>query len=74
MFLPKAIGLRADNKLMASCTRRLGGRHRHNWYTTNVSRPSEFRHLTPDTDAWKTFVHARLATTAGGHGAMTLFG
>ena len=68
------MGLKAGNKPMAAYTRRPGERHGHNWYIPNVSRSSEFRHVALDANAWKTFVHARLATTAGDRGAMTLFG
>ena len=39
-----------------------------------MSRSSEFRHVAFDANAWKTFVHARLATLAGDRGALSLFG
>ena len=39
-----------------------------------MSRSSEFRHVAFDANAWKTFVHARLATAAGDRGALSLFG
>ena len=39
-----------------------------------MSRSSEFRHVAFDANFWKTFVHARLATSAGDRGAMALFG
>jgi len=74
VLLSKGMGLRAGNKPMAAYTRRPGERHGHNWYIPNVSRSSEFRHVAFDANSWKTFVHARLATIAGDHGALTLFG
>ena len=59
---------------MATYRRRPGERHGCNWYIPNVSRSSEFRHVAFDANFWKTFVHARLATAAGGRGALALFG
>jgi len=59
---------------MAAYTRRPGERHGCNWYIPNVSRSSEFRHVAFDANSWKTFIHARLGTAAGDHGALTLFG
>ena len=53
---------------------RPGERHGCNWYIPNVSRSSEFRHVAFDANSWKTFIHAGLATIAGDHGALTLFG
>ena len=74
VLLSKGMGLKAGNKPMASYTRWPGERHGFNWYIPNVSRSSEFRHVAFDANSWKTFVHARLATIAGDHGALTLFG
>ena len=70
----KGMGLKAGNKPMASYTRRPGERHGYNWYMPNVSRSSEFRHVAFDANFWKTFVHTRLATTAGDRGSLSLFG
>jgi len=39
-----------------------------------VSRSSEFRNVAFDANSWNTLIHARLATAAGGHGALTLLG
>jgi hypothetical protein len=74
VLLSKGMGLKAGNKPMATYTRRPGERHGHNWYIPNVSRSSEFRHVSFDANFWKSFVHARFATAAGDRGAMTLFG
>jgi phage terminase large subunit GpA-like protein len=73
-MLSKGIGIRAGNKPMAAYQRRPGERHGHHWYVPNVSRSNEFRHVAIDTNYWKTFVHARLATAAGDKGCLTLFG
>ena len=40
----------------------------------NVSRTTEIRHVQFDTNYWKTFVHARLATTPGDRSCLTLYG
>ena len=37
-------------------------------------RSGEFPHVLVDTNYWKSFVHARLATTPGDRGALTLYG
>jgi len=70
----KGVGIRAGNKPMASYRRKPGERHGHHWYMPNVSRTTEIRHVQFDTNYWKTFVHARLATTPGDRGCLTLFG
>jgi len=40
----------------------------------NVSRTTEIRHFQFNANYWKTFVHARLATTPGDRGCLTLYG
>jgi phage terminase large subunit GpA-like protein len=70
----KGVGIRAGNKPMASYRRKPGERHGHHWYMPNVSRTTEIRHVQFDANYWKTFVHARLATTPGDRGCLTLFG
>ena len=47
-----------------------GGRHGFNWYIPNVRRSNEFWHVACDTNFWKTFVHARLATAVGDRGGL----
>ncbi len=51
-----------------------GELHGHNWYVPNVRKTGEFRHVVIDTNYWKSFVHARLATEPGDKGCLTLFG
>jgi hypothetical protein len=53
---------------MASYRRKPGERHGHHWYMPNVSRTTEIRHVQFDANYWKTFAHARLATTPGDRG------
>jgi len=70
----KGVGIRAGNKPMSTYRRRPGEKHGHHWYVPNVSRTSEFRHVQIDTNHWKSFTQARLATTPGDPAALTLFG
>ena len=70
----KGVGLKAGNKPMATYRRKPGERHGHNWYVPNVKKTGEFRHVQIDANYWKTFVHARLATSPGDRGCLTLFG
>ena len=44
------------------------------WYVPNVSGSNEFRHVAIDTNYWKTFVHAPLATPAGDKPCPSLVG
>jgi len=70
----KGVGIRAGHKPMATYRRKPGERHGHHWYVPNVSRTRELRHVQFDTNYWKTFVHARLATAPGDRGCLTFFG
>ena len=70
----KGVGIRAGQKPMSTYRRKRGERHGHHWYVPNVSRTSELRHVMIDTNFWKSFLHARLATSPGDRGAMTIFG
>lgn len=70
----KGVGIRAGQKPMSTYRRRRGERYGHHWYVPNVTRTSELRHVLIDTNFWKSFVHARLATAPGDPGSMTLFG
>ena len=74
VMLSKGVGIRAGHKPMASYRRKPGERHGWNWYIPNINRSREFRHVAFDANFWKSFVHDRLVTVAGDHGAMTLFG
>jgi hypothetical protein len=70
----KGVGIRAGNKPMSTYRRKPGEKHGHHWYVPNVSRTSEFRHVQIDTNHWKSFTQARLATTPGDPSVLTLFG
>jgi len=74
MMPSKGIGLTAGRKPMSSYRRHPGERHGQNWYIPNVRKTGEFRHVMIDTNYWKSFVHARLATEPGDKGCLTLFG
>ncbi len=74
VMLSKGVGIRAGHKPMASYRRKPGERHGWNWYIPNINRSREFRYVAFDANFWKSFVHTRLSTAAGDHGAMTLFG
>ena len=73
-MLSKGVGIRAGRKPMASYRRKPGEKHGWNWYIPNPKRSNEFAHVAFGANFWKSFVHTRLATAAGDHGAMTLFG
>ena len=74
VMLSKGMGIKAGRKPMASYRRKPGEKHGWNWYIPNPKRSNEFAHVAYDTNFWKSFTHTRLATAAGDHGAMTLFG
>ncbi|MFW6061191.1 MAG: terminase gpA endonuclease subunit [Planctomycetota bacterium] len=74
MQLSKGVGIRAGNKPMSTYRRRPGERHGHHWYIPNTSRSREHRHVAYDTNYWKTFTHARLATAPGDPGCLSLYG
>ena len=42
--------------------------------SANGRKRGEFPHVLVDTNYWKSFVHARLATAPGDRGALTLYG
>ena len=44
------------------------------WRIPNVTGQRQVRHVLIDTNYWKTFVHARLATATGDPGSLSLFG
>jgi hypothetical protein len=70
----KGVGIRAGNKPMSTYRRKPGEKHGQHWYVPNVKRTSEFRPVQIDTNHWKSFTHARLATAPGDPGALTIFG
>jgi hypothetical protein len=72
MWLQKGYGIKASNRPMTAYTRKPGEIHGHYWYTPTVKGTSEFPHVAGDVNYWKGFVHERLATEAGDHGALTI--
>jgi len=74
MVLSKGVGITAGRKPMSAYRRKPGETHGHHWYFPSIRRSGEFRHILVDTNYWKSFIHARLATTPGDRGALTLFG
>ena len=54
--------------------RRRGERVGLNWRIPTVSGKRAVRHVTFDTNFWKSFVHARLAVPHGDPGSLSLFG
>ena len=55
-------------------TRKKGDRFGHNWRIPNVRGKRAVRHVVYDTDAWKSFIHSRLAVTMADPGCVSLFG
>jgi len=74
MMLAKGIGIRASRFPMSTWKRKPGEQYGHHWYVPSVSRTREFSHLGVDTNFWKTFVHAALATAPGDRGGLMLYG
>ncbi|MDX2199592.1 MAG: terminase gpA endonuclease subunit, partial [Phycisphaerae bacterium] len=54
--------------------RRRGDRVGLNWRVPTVNGKRAVRHVTFDTNYWKSFVHARLAVAMGDPGCLSLFG
>jgi hypothetical protein len=74
MMLCKGVGIKAGRKPMSAWEKKVGETHGTHWMIPNVSRTREFPHILSDVNYWKSFVHARLAATAGDMGSLTLFG
>jgi phage terminase large subunit GpA-like protein len=64
----------ASSQPFSEYKRRPGDRVGHNWRVPNVQGKRAIRHVVFDTNYWKTFVHARLATPMGDRGCLSLFG
>jgi hypothetical protein len=63
----------ASSRPMSEWHRKPGDRRGLNWTVPAVEKRA-IRHLVFDTNYWKSFVHARLATAPGDRGALRLFG
>ena len=64
----------ASSKPMSEYTKHPGDKIGHNWRMPNVAGKRAVRHVTYDTNYWKTFVHSRLAVPMGDTGCLSLFG
>jgi hypothetical protein len=59
---------------MAEWPKRAGERVGHNWRLRGDAEVKGIRHVTFDTNWWKSFAHARLAVAMGDRGCLSLFG
>jgi hypothetical protein len=64
----------ASSQPFSEYKRKVGDRVGHNWRIPNVRGKRAIRHVVFDTNYWKSFVHARLATPMGDRGCLSLFG
>ncbi len=64
----------ASSQPFSEYKRKRGDRVGHNWRIPNVQGRRAVRHVVFDTNYWKSFVHARLATPMGDRGCLSLFG
>ena len=64
----------ASGKPMSEYKRKRGDRVGHNWIIPNVTGKRAIRHVTFDTNYWKSFAHSRLAVPMGDSGCLSLFG
>ena len=64
----------ASSQPFSEYKRRPGDRVGHNWRIPNVQGKRAVRHVVFDTNYWKSFVYARLATPMGDRGCLSLFG
>lgn len=67
-------GIGAGNAPMGDWARRAGDRAGSHWRIPPLGQGRAVRHVTYDTNFWKSFVHARLAVPMGGSGCLSLFG
>jgi len=73
-MLSHGMGIGPDKKPMSEYRRKPGERIGHFWWMPSVKGTHQGRHVRPDTNYWKTFIHLRLATGASDPGSLTLFG
>ena len=64
----------ASGRPFSEYRRKRGDRIGHHWRVPNVRGRRAVRHVLVDTNYWKSFVHARLATPMGDKGCLSLFG
>lgn len=64
----------ASSRMLTAAAKKQGERLGLNWRIPASRGARQVRHVLFDANAWKSFVHARLRTTPGDRGALTLFG
>jgi len=67
-------GVKASSLPFAMYARKPGDRVGHYWRIPNTAKRRVIRHVMIDTNYWKSFIHARLATPRGDAGCLSLFG
>lgn len=67
-------GIGAKNRPIAQWQTKAGERKGDEWVIARAAEARGVRHVTLNTNHWKSFVHARLSTPAGGRGSLALFG
>ena len=67
-------GIGASTKPLSEYKRKPGERLGVNWYMPLSSNKRPVRHITYDTNYWKTFVHTRLGVPMGDRGCLSIFG
>lgn len=74
LLLPsRGVGVGAVGRPMSEYQRRPGELHGHHWLIARTANRMG-KHCRFDSNAWKTFVHARLATALGDPGCLSLYG
>jgi phage terminase large subunit GpA-like protein len=66
-------GITAGRKPMSEYKRKPGEKTGEDWIIPLVKRQRSVRHVLFDSNRWKTFFHARLATPIGERGSLSLF-
>lgn len=64
----------ATSKPISAYQKKPGERIGEEWVYGRAAQHRAIRHLTYDANYWKTFAHARLATSAGDRGSLAMFG
>jgi hypothetical protein len=70
----RGIGIGAASKPMSEYDRTRGDRVGYFWVIRRPTDRTSLRTFSHDTNHWKSFVHARLATAIGDPGALSFFG
>jgi phage terminase large subunit GpA-like protein len=70
----RGIGIGAAGRPMTEYDKHRGDRIGFNWLVPKTTDRGAMRHFRFDSNFWKSFVHARLATPLGDAGCLSLFG